>query len=108
MRHHVQPVRCLLADIHADVLHFAVLQQVFAAFIDQELGIFQQVALILDEPVRPRSLRLFVRDGKKNHVAIERHFLALQHHHHHQLRQAFILHVLRAASPDVAIFDSLR
>ena len=47
----------------------------------------------------PGSIRLFIRHRQKNHVAIQRHLLALQHHHHDKLRQPFILHVLRAASP---------
>ena len=34
MRHHMQPVRCLFADIHPHVLDLAVLQQILSAFVD--------------------------------------------------------------------------
>ena len=108
MRDHAQPVRGLLAHVDADIFHLAVLQQILAAFVDQKLRVPQQIALMGDEPVAAGSIRFFVGDGEKNHVAIERDLLALQHDHHDQLRQAFVFHVLRAAAPDVAVSESLR
>ena len=99
MRDHMQPIGRLLADVDAHVLHFAILQQILSTFVDQKLRVAEQVALVFDEPVGSGSIRLFIRDRKKNHVTIERDLLTLEHHHHHQLRQPFVFHVLGAASP---------
>ena len=58
-----------------------------------------------DEPVRARAFGFFVGYGEKDYVAVEFHLLALQHDHHNQLRQAFVFHVLCAASPEPAVLD---
>src|SRR5882762_9757693 len=47
--HNVQPERSLLADIYAHVLDLAMVEQVFAALVDQKLSIFKQIALMSDE-----------------------------------------------------------
>src|SRR5262252_8143860 len=103
MRDNVQPVGSLFSHVDADVLDLLILQQILAAFIDQKLSVPQQLALILDEPVCSRSVSLFIGDGEKDHVTVERDLLTLQHHHDDELRQTLIFHVLRATSPDVSI-----
>ena len=106
MGHHVQPERRFLAHIHAHVFHMAVVfQKVLATFVDQEFGISQQVALMFDKPIAARAIDFFIADGQKNHVAIKFYLLALQHHHNHELREAFVLHVLRSATVNRSIHD---
>ena len=58
-----------------------------------------------DEPVGAAAFGFFVGDSEKNYVAVELNLFALQHHHHDKLRETFIFHVLRAASPEPAVFD---
>src|SRR5580704_16296562 len=105
MRDHVQPERRFLSDVYADVLDLAVLQKIFATLVDQEFCVLEQVALMSDEPIGPGAVGLFVGDRKKNNVTVEFDFFALQHYQNNELGEAFVLHVLRAASPEIAVFD---
>ena len=101
----MQPEGCLLAHIHADVLHFAVVEKVLAALVNEELRVLQQVSLMSDEPIGAGAGGFFVGYGQKNHIAIKGYFLPLQHHHYYQLGQAFVFHVLCAASPNPAVVN---
>jgi len=101
----VQPESCFLAHVHADIFDLAIFEQILAALIDQKLRVPEQVAVVSDKPVRPRTFGFFIADGEKDDVTVQRHLLALQHDHGYQLRQPFILHVLSTAAPQVTILD---
>src|ERR1700722_15851927 len=105
MSYDPQPESCLLAPVNSDIPDSAVFEQVLSAFIDQELRVPEQVRLMCDEPVRARAFGFFVGYSEKDYVAVEFHLLALQHDHHNQLREAFIFHVLCAASPEPPVLD---
>ena len=61
---------------------------------------------MLDEPAGADALPHFLIGGRQeNHVALEGNTGALQHQERHQLGDALPLHVLRPASPDVAVLD---
>ena len=67
------------------------------------VGIFQQIGVILDEPVRTLAFGLFVGNREKDDVAIERNSLPLQHDHHDELGKSLIFHILSAASPQIPV-----
>ena len=103
MCHDVQPVGDLFADIDSDVAHLAVLLEILSAFVNEELGVLEQVLMVGNHPIGSGAIRLLIAHREKNHVAIERHRFALQCDHHHQLSDAFVLHVLGAAAINGAV-----
>src|ERR1700722_14190297 len=104
MRPHAQPEGRLLADVHANVFHVAVLlQKILATLIDQKFSIAQQVELMFDEPIASRAIDFLVAYSEENDITFQFYFFTLQHHHDHELRQAFILHILRAAAVNRAV-----
>src|SRR5262244_560017 len=94
---YVQPERALLTNVYANVPHLSAFQQVLAPFVNQELGIFEEIALVRDHPVGTRASSLLVTHSEKDDVSVQRNLLALEHDHHDQLRQALVLHVLSAS-----------
>ena len=81
VRAHAQPESSFLAHVYAHVFHCAVFQQVLTAFIDQELGMAQQIASVRDEPIGARAPGFLVTHRKKNDITVERNFFPFEHHH---------------------------
>ena len=106
-RHDLQPERGLLRRADAVILDAAVVAEADgAALVDQKLRIPHQLRVVLDEPARADPLpHLLVRRRQEDHIALQRHAGALQHHQRHQLRDPFPLHVLGTAAPDVPVLD---
>jgi len=62
--------------------------------------------VVRDHPARAhRAPDLFVRLRQQDHVAIERHALALEAQKRDQLRDALALHVHRAAGPELVALN---
>src|SRR5947199_5540365 len=75
-----------------------------ASFVDQELGVPDQIGMVFDEPTGAHARAdLLVRRGEKNDVALERRARALEDDQRHQLRDRLTLHVERATSPHVPV-----
>jgi calmodulin len=94
--------RAFFHGLHGGEPHLAVLARHAATFGEAELRVdFRQVLVdhVLDADA---GSALFARFGQEDHVAVERHVLALQRQHGHQGGDHVVLVVHRAAPVDVA------
>ena len=97
-RDHCDVYGNFLARLHRDVLHFAVLQQNLAAFIQREPG-RKLVPVFRDQNLDARVPKLFfIRCRQEDYVAIQPRVRALQRDERRQIRRQHPLVVDRTAA----------
>ena len=102
-RDHGNIHRHFFDHLYGYVLHFAILDDHVAAFVDRKAcGEF--VPVLGDQRLDAGlAAMLFVRRGEKNHVAVQMRVRSLQRNEHGKIRRQHSLVVHSAAAVDVAI-----